>query len=160
MTTKAIAQALAELETAEGRLTAEGVVKAARRKDSPLNAVFEWRDTKAAHQFRLDQARALIRSVRVEIKTETKVVRVVAYVRDPEEEAHTQGYRSTTQLARDREASHVALVNAFSLAAAHLRNAKELAAAFDLEDEVNILLESLATLRGSIPSGPPERPSH
>jgi hypothetical protein len=45
----------------KGVLMPEHVVNAARSKSSPLHSQFEWSDTKAAHQFRISQARALIR---------------------------------------------------------------------------------------------------
>jgi hypothetical protein len=46
-----------------GELRPEQVVEAAKSKDSPLHASFEWDDTEAAQQYRLDQARNLIRAV-------------------------------------------------------------------------------------------------
>jgi len=51
-----------------GLLSAEAVLADAKKKSSPLNKAFEWDDSKAAEQYRLDQARALIRSITVEIK--------------------------------------------------------------------------------------------
>jgi hypothetical protein len=63
-------ETLAELR----RLTKEGggvlnpaaVVESARAEDSPLHDRFTWDDTEAAHQYRLEEARRLIR-VHVEI---------------------------------------------------------------------------------------------
>jgi len=43
-----------------GILKAEDVVEAARPKSSPLHSRFNWNDSEAAHQFRLEQARKLI----------------------------------------------------------------------------------------------------
>ena len=57
---------LDELNQAHGHLTPELVLNSALDSDSPLHSVFEWEDSKAAHQHRLWQARKLIRSVRVE----------------------------------------------------------------------------------------------
>ncbi len=47
----------------EDELTAELVVKDARREKSPLHSVFEWDDDAAAHQYRLEQARLLLRHI-------------------------------------------------------------------------------------------------
>lgn len=47
----------------DGELTPEVVIADARHSASPLHSLFEWDDTEAAHQYRLVQARALIRSV-------------------------------------------------------------------------------------------------
>jgi hypothetical protein len=48
-----------------GRLEPEGVVADARPKSSPLHVIFEWDDTAAAAQYRIVQARLLIRSIEV-----------------------------------------------------------------------------------------------
>lgn len=60
-----VGEALAKLTT-DGQLTPGTVVSAAKAPRHPLHPYFEWDDTKAAKAFRLDQARALIRSIRVE----------------------------------------------------------------------------------------------
>lgn len=46
-----------------GPLTAEAVLQDAENERSPLHAAFQWDDTEAAQQWRLEQARSLIRSV-------------------------------------------------------------------------------------------------
>ncbi len=48
---------------ADGELRPEAVVEAARPEDSPLHHSFTWDDSIAAHKWRLEQARALIRAV-------------------------------------------------------------------------------------------------
>jgi hypothetical protein len=50
----------------KGRLTPLGVVDAARDPKSPLHPHFEWDDAVAAEAYRCDQARAIIRAVRVD----------------------------------------------------------------------------------------------
>ncbi len=47
----------------EDELTPELVVKDARRENSPLHSAFEWDDDAAAHQWRLEQARGLLRKI-------------------------------------------------------------------------------------------------
>jgi hypothetical protein len=62
-----IGEALAKLTAqAEGELRPKAVVDAARDKRHVLHPHFEWDDSVAAENFRLDQARNLIRIVRVE----------------------------------------------------------------------------------------------
>lgn len=46
-----------------GELTPDDVLKDARNDNSPLHSYFEWSDTEAAQQYRLSQARGLIRAV-------------------------------------------------------------------------------------------------
>lgn len=57
-------QALKDLYTQHGKLTAPMVVGAARNKAHPLHTAFEWNNSKAAEEYRLIQARHLIREVR------------------------------------------------------------------------------------------------
>lgn len=61
-----IGAALAKItEQQKGRLTPPAVVDAARDNRHPLHKFFEWDDAIAAESFRLDQARTLIRSIRL-----------------------------------------------------------------------------------------------
>lgn len=50
-----------------GEVSAPEVVRAARVPDSPLHKYFEWDDAKAAHEYRVEQARGLIKAIVVEI---------------------------------------------------------------------------------------------
>lgn len=65
-----------------GRLTAADVLAAATAPASPLHAYFEWDDSAAAKQYRLDQARYLVRSIRVVVEDagETTDVRAMHLV--------------------------------------------------------------------------------
>lgn len=61
-----IGSALAKIaEQQKGRLTPPAVVEAARDARHPLHKYFEWDNEIAAEAYRLDQARVLIRSVRI-----------------------------------------------------------------------------------------------
>ncbi len=60
-----IEQELARIWNERERLTPADVVEEAASIDSPLHPFFEWDDSEAARKFRLDQARTLIRSVKV-----------------------------------------------------------------------------------------------
>lgn len=62
-----IGEALEAISAAHGGLlTPEAVVANARAENSPLHRHFEWRDDVAASLYRLDQAREVIRVVRVD----------------------------------------------------------------------------------------------
>lgn len=65
----------------KGELTPADVLKDAKHDNSPLHSFFEWDDGEAAEQYRLQQARGLIRAV-VAIYTDDKnpAVRTRAYV--------------------------------------------------------------------------------
>jgi hypothetical protein len=62
-----IGTALAEIAAAsEGHLTPQATVAAARDPRNALHPHFEWDDSLAAESYRLDQARSLIRMIRIE----------------------------------------------------------------------------------------------
>jgi hypothetical protein len=91
----AIGQHLNDLrERYKGELTPADVVEDARSHNSPLHSFFEWSDTKAAQQYRLQQARGLIRAVvAVVVSAGAPAQRVQAFVHVPESGA--PHYRAT-----------------------------------------------------------------
>ncbi len=97
LTEEAIAE-LKALEDRRGRLTPAQVVETAESKDSPLHAFFEWDDAKAGAAYRIEQARELIRRVKIEVTVEDRSFRVVGYVRDPEKEPNKPGYVATMRV--------------------------------------------------------------
>lgn len=63
-----------------GYINPEQVLLNASKEDSILHDLFEWDDAKAAHEYRVDQARYLIRSVEL-IIPERKEQKVRAFVK-------------------------------------------------------------------------------
>jgi len=76
-----VGPAIEELVRRNGCATAELVVAEAAKKSSPLRAYFEWDDARAAMERRLEQARYLLRSVRVVIVREEREKEFRAFVR-------------------------------------------------------------------------------
>lgn len=145
---------LAEIEEANGGvLTPDAVVADARRKDSPLHSCFQWDTKKAAQAYWVIQARELITSIRVEVRTETKVVSSVYYVRDPNAKSDKQGYVSVKTLKTDEEMARDALIQAFSRVADLLRSARDLAAVLEVEDRVDKLVDDIVIFRRDIRGG-------
>lgn len=141
-----IAAELRKIETQEGRLTPADVIAAARPPKHPLHSQFEWDDKVAGEQYRIEQARRLIRSVRVMVQVDERTIKAVAYVRDPAADHEDQGYRAIVNLATDEDAARAAIVAAFADAAAHLRRARDLASALGLAAEVDDLIERVASV--------------
>ena len=85
MSTAYIGRVLQDIYAENGRLTPALVVDAARPVGSPLHARFEWDDALAGPAYRLQQAAAVIRSVRVvrEDDTDLEPIRVRAFVHLP-----------------------------------------------------------------------------
>ena len=83
-----------------GQITAAEVVDRARNKNSPLHDYFEWDDKKAGNACRIEQARVLIRTVKVEYWFETRVVKTVAFARDPNKPRSEAGYASVIKMKK------------------------------------------------------------
>jgi hypothetical protein len=101
---------LAEVAAAElgrlrtdGDLTAPRVVEAAEPETAPLHAAFEWDDSAAAREFRLVQARTLIRAVVVvtEKTAEAPSSERSVYVHVPDQETKEGKYLLLEQVADD-----------------------------------------------------------
>lgn len=68
-------------QQSKGELTPEDVLNDARNPNSPLHSYFEWDDSAAAEQHRLNQARGLIRAVvAVYVHEEKPATRTKAFV--------------------------------------------------------------------------------
>jgi len=84
-----------------GELSAEGVLLDARLAQSPLHSFFEWDDSEAAQQYRLAQARLMIRSVAIVYvdsrgnEAQTRAFPSVAYA-DERTDGHRRKHRYLT----------------------------------------------------------------
>src|SRR5262245_31226769 len=87
----------------------EKLLSIAQDPAHPLHGQFEWSDTRAAHLYRIEQARDLIHRVRVEITTEERVIRVPFFVRDVRLDERTSGYRSVLAVRDERDVAQETL---------------------------------------------------
>jgi len=152
------ARVLAELEDADGTVTATRVVDAARDIDHPFHSRFEWDDTIASEKFRQQQARTLIRSIRYVTRTDHSVVRSVRYVRSPDAEPREQRYVSVVRLRQDEDAARSALVAEFARVAALLRRAKDLSQTLGLSDQIDAVIGHVDELAVLLRMPPVEGP--
>lgn len=129
-----------------GRITPDAVLADAKSPKSPLHDQFEWDDSEAAKQWRLNQARELIRSVRVDITTESRTVSTVCYVRDPSA-GEAQGYVEVAKLRDNKSLASEALHAEIRQANALVARARSLAEALGLSAEIEMVAESVETLR-------------
>lgn len=132
-----------------GRLTPDAVVADAKSPESPLHDQFEWDDSAAANQYRLDQARSLIRTMRIEVTTESRTVSTVRYVRDPSA-GEEQGYVEVTKLKDDRALARDALLAELVALNARFVRAHSLADALGLSAEFVELRDRVESLRERI----------
>ena len=106
-----IAPILDQIEQRDGAIRTETLVAEARAETHPLHAFFEWNDADAAHQHRLDQARRLVRAVRVNYVTaDDSVLSSPAYVSvrvkdggEDDADARSRAYRSVEKVMADPE---------------------------------------------------------
>lgn len=123
----------------KGTLTPKAVVEDARDPDSPLHEHFDWDDTSAAERYREEQARGLIRQVKVVIEVDEVVMRVPAYVHDPDLEPGEAGYVTTAKLRTKEEKARVVMALEIKRVRSALARAQEVSAALGLEGEVREL---------------------
>lgn len=145
-TRETIAAYLDTLYVKHGRLTPALVVHAARQPQSPIHSHFEWDDGKAAAAWREDQARTLIRSVRITIRVDNVPLSTVRYLRDPAAADGEQGYRSIDSLLHDKAGAAQALRYELARALALLERARTIALALGLEDQVDDALAGITAL--------------
>lgn len=85
----------------DGKLMPEEVVEAARHPDSPLHSKFEWDDSVAAENYRLNQARTLIVRFKVQIDKALPPQRV--FISVMEDRKSTGGYSESLDVLKHRK---------------------------------------------------------
>lgn len=133
-----------------GTITPDLVVSVAKDPHSVLHDFFEWDDQKAGAAFRLQQARQLITSVKINIVTENKMISAVSYVRDPRLPSDEQGYISVASLKTNKDLARDSIRLEFQRAYAHLHRAKTHAEILGMEDQVSSLLNSLEEIKEAV----------
>ena len=110
-----------------GIVTPQSVVDLARDPGHPFHEEFEWVDSVAAEQFRLSQARTLIRSIRLSITTETVRLNTVAYIHNPDGDGE-QGYVHVGTIRTDKDRAKRALAAELERIRASAIRARDVAA--------------------------------
>ena len=129
-----------------GTLTPDAVIADAQDESSPLHHRFQWDTAKAAMEHWRDTARAIIRSVRVEIIVDDRQVSTVAYVRDPEaRKVRSQGYIGIEQVDSANKAE--VILDEISRAEASMRRALGISAALGLEQDTKKALQGVLAVK-------------
>ncbi len=133
-------EVIAELERIakanRGELRVQDVVEAARPAASPLHSWFDWDDSEAAHRWRLQQARQLLRVTVAYIgdNEDAIPVRVFVSISTDRYNGKGGGYRVTTAVLSDAERRQQLLDDAMAEMKrfrAKYAELKELAEVFD-----------------------------
>ena len=133
---EAIVSILEQMEL-QGRLTPDEVVHIASDPESPLHEAFDWDDASAAHQYRLDQARSLIRSVKFEVQVTEHTMVCPVYIHDPK--ADGQGYISVQRIKTHDDIKREALAREIDSIFSAAQRAVGLAAGLGLSREFTAL---------------------
>ena len=105
--------------TEDGILEPESVVDAARDPKSAMHDQFNWDDSEAAHSYRLQQARALIKRVVVEVvRADQERVLVPSFIRSPT----GRGYEATQEVTVNTMDRQTVVLRALLQVATILRN--------------------------------------
>ena len=103
----------------DGRLTPEVIVEVSKSKNHLLHPFFDWSNSRAAHKFRMLQARGLINRTSIAVckpgaekrksgKSTVVVYKAIVSARDPEKETRNS-YHSVVEVARRPDMSDIYL---------------------------------------------------
>lgn len=134
-----------------GVITPEAVVSAAKKPTNPLHDYFQWNDSAAAKDWRIEQARRLIRSVQVITTTSTRTFNVPKYVRDPRQ-GQEQGYAALVEIRDEADVAAEALGYECVRAAALLTRARDIAEVLGLSEQVDVLIGGVGRLKVAVES--------
>lgn len=122
----------------DGRIKARDVIDHAKPEESLLHKYFTWDDRIAAENWRLHEARALMRIVKVDVITTTeKVVTVKAFVRDPTAGNDRPGYITFDDVLANERTTKLALHTEWIRFAGALKRALTFTRACEMEAYVN-----------------------
>jgi len=123
-----VGEVIESIEKEEGEVTAAALVEVARPDDSPMHPAFEWEDKVAAESYRRDQARHLIRSVRVLKGSEVEQTPAFVRVKLTGDGEQRSVYIRTARAMSDEELRGQVLLEALTQLKAFRRRYEGLAA--------------------------------
>jgi hypothetical protein len=130
----------------KGELTPADVVADAKGHNSPLHSFFEWSDSEAAQQYRLQQARGLIRAVVAVIVSDdapAKRTQAFVHIADP----GAPHYRAVDQAMSSERTREMVLRQAFKEFRAWQKRYEHLEELADLFKAGTNLVERIPQLR-------------
>jgi hypothetical protein len=137
-----IAEAVEALRDEDGLLRLEKIVEVASDPESILHSRFEWNDPTAAHKFRIEQARSLVRECKIPVRIGPQIIHAPAFVSVPSESANT--YRRIDEIEQRSPEAHQVLLDEMTRVSGVLNRARRVALVLDIEDVFSELLVSVA----------------
>lgn len=127
----------------ENRLTAANLVDVSRPEDAPLHPEFEWRDDVAAERWREEQARQIIRCIRVVSEDEPEKPPVRMYVHPVLESPNYEPLHMVLQDQDKRSSLLKAALRDMVAFKAKYKELHELAKVMDAVDQSIPILEGM-----------------
>ena len=144
------AKALLDLERANRRLIPEDVVKAAESPTHVLHDAFEWDNSIAGHNWRLEQARVLIREVKVTTVIEDRIVVSPMYVSDVDPNRAQNGYVALSVASKLRDDSRRVLLDEFARIESSVKRAQAVAAVLGVGGDLDRMIAALVEARARL----------
>jgi uncharacterized protein YecE (DUF72 family) len=135
------------LAEGNGYISPERVIEAARDPTSPIHTDFTWDVREAAREHWLDQARTLIRFVKLNVQISNRSVIAPYYVPDPQRPTHSKRYIELTVAGRNDDVARQVLVAELDRIAAAIRRAQQIADVLGLSDQLDELLDNVTNLK-------------
>jgi hypothetical protein len=147
---------LDRIRESQGEITPQGVVNESRPTNAPLNPCFTWDDTEAAEAYRRDEARKIVRSVRVVYPDTRNSEPAFVHIRreDPAEDGQPQGgyYERARTVAQNFNLYDNAWRSAQERLSAAARSLTELEALArqHISDEQSARMEAVAAAKARV----------
>lgn len=127
----------------DGRLAVDDVIEDGRDPTSPLHPHFTWDIAEAAQERWRDQARALIRRVKLEVTVRHVALSVPRFVRDP---AEKHVYRSILAVRREDETSRRVIIDEMNRVVQAAKRARAIATVLGSADDVTEIIQLAETV--------------
>jgi hypothetical protein len=147
MISKQKAEYIRSLSDANGHIEPARLVEVARDPKNLLHDEIEWDVSKAAYKYQLEQARGLIRFVKLEVEIMHETVIAPFYVLDPLRPPRSKRYLEIEAAARDEDLALAVMEEECSRIAQAIRRATAAAKVLNLMEWLNGCLSNVSTLQ-------------
>lgn len=138
---------LKEAISAVAEIPVDDAVEAARDVTNPMNPHLTWDDGEAAIKQRRSEMRALIRTVKLVVVHESAgVLRVPAFVRDPDRTNQEGGYISIQKIATEHDRARAVVIRECERVKAAVERMRAVAHFLEMTDETEEMQRFVASL--------------
>jgi hypothetical protein len=135
------------LADSSGRIEPETVIEAARPPESILHDEFEWDIETAARTTWLEQARGLIRYVRLQVTIERQTIIAPFYIPDPQRKPKSKTYLELSTAIGQRELAMKILEDEVERITSAVERARAVALVLGIGPDLDGMLAALSTIK-------------